>query len=57
MLYKIALDIEQAGYTEIGTTAVNKEGQSINFDYSKIADGKALETNIILQSGDTIVVP
>ena len=29
----------------------------INFDYSKIADGKALETNILLQSGDTIVVP
>ncbi len=29
----------------------------INFDYSRIADGKALETNIILQSGDTIVVP
>ena len=29
----------------------------IPFDYSKIADGKALETNILLQSGDTIVVP
>ena len=29
----------------------------ILFDYSKIADGKALETNILLKSGDTIVVP
>jgi len=29
----------------------------ILFDYSKIAEGKALETNILLQSGDTIVVP
>ena len=29
----------------------------INFDYSKIADGKALDTNILLRSGDTIVVP
>jgi len=29
----------------------------INFDYSKVADGKALETNILLRSGDTIVVP
>ncbi len=29
----------------------------INFDYTRIADGRALETNILLQSGDTIVVP
>ena len=29
----------------------------IPFDYSKIADGRALESNILLQSGDTIVVP
>ena len=29
----------------------------IRFDYTRIADGEALETNIILQSGDTIVVP
>jgi polysaccharide export outer membrane protein len=29
----------------------------ILFDYSKISDGKALETNILLKSGDTIVVP
>lgn len=29
----------------------------INFDYTRIADGKSLETNILLRSGDTIVVP
>ncbi len=29
----------------------------IKFDYSKISDGQALESNILLQSGDTIVVP
>jgi polysaccharide export outer membrane protein len=29
----------------------------INFDYSRIAEGRALETNILLRSGDTIVVP
>jgi len=29
----------------------------IRFDYTRIAEGKALETNILLQSGDTIVVP
>ncbi len=29
----------------------------IKFDYSKISDGRALESNILLQSGDTIVVP
>jgi len=27
------------------------------FDYTKIADGEFLETNILLKSGDTIVVP
>jgi polysaccharide export outer membrane protein len=31
--------------------------QIIRFDYTKIADGQALETNILLRSGDTIVVP
>ena len=31
--------------------------QVINFDYGKITDGKNLETNILLKSGDTIVVP
>lgn len=35
-----------------------KKGQEvIEFDYTKIEDGKALETNILLESGDTIVVP
>ena len=35
-----------------------ENGQKIiNFDYEKITAGKALETNILLQSGDTIVVP
>jgi polysaccharide export outer membrane protein len=34
-----------------------KKQQIIRFDYTKIADGKALETNILLRSGDTIVVP
>jgi polysaccharide export outer membrane protein len=29
----------------------------IKFDYNKVAKGKALETNILLRSGDTIVVP
>ena len=34
------------------------EGQKvINFDYTKITEDKALESNILLQSGDTIVVP
>lgn len=34
-----------------------KKQQIFEFDYSKVADGKALETNILLHSGDTIVVP
>ncbi len=35
-----------------------KNGQKIiDFDYTKIEDGKDLETNILLKSGDTIVVP
>ncbi len=29
----------------------------IRFDYSRLAEGSGLETNILLQSGDTIVVP
>ena len=33
-----------------------KGQKSIIFDYSKMADGKSLGTNILLQSGDTIVV-
>jgi polysaccharide export outer membrane protein len=34
-----------------------KRQQIIRFDYTRIADGQALETNILLRSGDTIVVP
>jgi polysaccharide export outer membrane protein len=34
-----------------------KRQQIIRFDYTKIADGEELETNILLKSGDTIVVP
>lgn len=34
-----------------------KNQRIISFDYTQIADGEALESNIILQSGDTIVVP
>ncbi len=34
-----------------------KKQQIIQFDYTKIADGEALESNILLRSGDTIVVP
>ena len=36
---------------------IGKKQKIINFDYSKITEGKALETNILLRSGDTIVVP
>ena len=34
-----------------------KTQKILKFDYSKIEDGQALGTNILLQSGDTIVVP
>lgn len=36
---------------------VGNKQDVIRFDYSRIADGKALESNILLKSGDTIVVP
>ena len=36
---------------------VGSKQKIIRFDYTKIADGKSLETNILLKSGDTIVVP
>ena len=36
---------------------IGKKQQIIPFDYTKIANGEALETNILLRSGDTIVVP
>lgn len=35
----------------------DKGQKVIKFDYTKITEGKALETNILLKSGDTIVVP
>jgi len=44
---------------EIQILRRDKKGklQVINFDYDLITKGKALETNILLKSGDTIVVP
>jgi polysaccharide export outer membrane protein len=44
---------------EIRILRRDKKGklQIINFDYELITKGKALESNILLQSGDTIVVP
>ena len=34
------------------------DGQKIiAFDYTKVSEGKALDSNILLRSGDTIVVP
>ncbi len=36
---------------------VDIKQEVIKFDYSQIADGQALETNVLLRSGDTIVVP
>ena len=35
----------------------DKGQKVIKFDYTEIADGNALETNILLKRGDTIVVP
>lgn len=46
----------QTGKIQILRRDGNKQ-KVIQFDYSKISDGKALETNILLRSGDTIVVP
>ena len=36
---------------------VGNKQKIMRFDYTRIADGEALETNILLKSGDTIVVP
>ena len=36
---------------------VGEKSEVIEFDYSDIESGKALESNILLRSGDTIVVP
>lgn len=35
----------------------NGKQQSIRFNYNKVEDGKALDSNIELRSGDTVVVP
>lgn len=35
----------------------DKGQEVIKFDYTKIAEGRSLNTNIMLKSGDTIVVP
>ncbi len=63
------LDVVQAlslagGFTTYAETEniqilrrVGTRQKAIPFDYARIANGKALETNILLQSGDTIVVP
>ena len=63
------IDVVQAlslagGFTPYAQTEkiqiLRRDGEKqkvIRFDYSKISDGKALETNILLRSGDTIVVP
>jgi polysaccharide export outer membrane protein len=63
------LDIVQAlrlagGFTPYAETEniqiLRRTGRTqkvIRFDYTRIADGKALETNVLLKSGDTIVVP
>lgn len=36
---------------------VGNQQELINFDYTRITDGQGLGSNILLQSGDTIVVP
>ncbi len=63
------IDVVQAlslagGFTTYAETEkiqiLRREGDRqkvIRFDYSRVADGKSLETNILLKSGDTVVVP
>lgn len=64
-----AVDVMQALSLAGGLTAFasrgnikilrNEDGRQIvfEFDYSAVEDGEDLETNIILRSGDTVVVP
>jgi polysaccharide export outer membrane protein len=65
-----ALDVMQALSLGGGTTPYadlsdirvlrrdeNGKQVAIRFDYADVEKGKALETNILLQSGDTVVVP
>ncbi|MES2821968.1 MAG: polysaccharide biosynthesis/export family protein [Pseudomonadota bacterium] len=64
------LDVTQALALAGGTTTFaqesdikvlrrNHEGKqkSINFNYAKIVSGKNLEDNILIQSGDVVIVP
>lgn len=64
------LDVTQALALAGGTTTFAKEGdikvlrrnqdgvqKSIDFDYRKIESGKNLEENILIQSGDVVIVP
>ncbi len=48
-----------ASLSDIRILRRDESGQpiAIRFDYSLIEKGKALETNIVLRSGDTVVVP
>jgi len=52
------------GFTPFSSTGdililrdVNGKQQYLNFDYDAVAKGKRLEQNILLERGDTIVVP
>lgn len=36
---------------------IDGKEQALAFDYSQVADGKALEQNILLQAGDVVLVP
>ena len=64
------LDVTQALALAGGTTTFAKESdikvlrrdhdgtqKAINFDYGKIESGKKLEDNILIQSGDVVLVP
>ena len=63
-----SLDVMQALSLAGGTTtsvsdirilrrAANGQQTAIRFDYSDVENGKALKTNIVLHSGDVVVVP
>lgn len=66
---KSPLDVMQALSMAGGTTAFAKLGkirilrredgnqQTIDFDYTEVASGKKLAQNLILQSGDVVIVP
>lgn len=64
-----SLDVMQALAMAGGTTPfaalkniriLRREGdvqRALEFDYTKVADGRSLEQNILLESGDVVVVP